>query len=166
MSISYALPLEEELQEDTGKSRPATTMLGHRRRTVGFDLWIDQASMRQLPAQDIRHLIGDTHLSLSTIYRSEQATQEQATQDGSTTDLKPCRKAALRNHTAGLAFLDGSPADMPIRARFLAREEGVHITDAAIAEMLIALSDRLHWSKLEKLEEIDNIPAYVPLPES
>ncbi|MCL4434169.1 MAG: hypothetical protein M1399_05280 [Actinobacteria bacterium] len=161
MSISYALPLEEDLAEDTGKSRPATTMLGHRRRTVGFDLWIDQASMRQLPAQDIRHLVGDTHLSLSTIYRSEQATQ-----DGGATDLKPCRKATLRNHTAGLAFLDGSPADLPIRARFLAREEGVHITDAAIAETLIALSDRLHWSKLEKLEEIDNIPAYVPLPES
>ncbi|MHB8263072.1 MAG: hypothetical protein ACYDGY_04900 [Acidimicrobiales bacterium] len=149
------------MKENTGMLQPVTTTLGHRRRTVGFDLWIEQASMQRLPVRDIRHMISDTYLSLATIYQPEQNLQ-----DESPADLKLYRKAALRNGMAELALLDENPGELPVRARFLAREEGAHITDAAIAEMLMALSDRLHWSKLEKLEEIDNIPTYIPLPES
>ena len=55
-------------------------------------------------------------------------------------------------------------AEGAVRLRFLARDEDAHITDAAIGEVLHALGESLAWSRLEKLDELDHIPDYLPLP--
>jgi len=52
-----------------------------------------------------------------------------------------------------------------IRVRLMTRDEDTHLTDAAVAEALLMLEERLRWSRLDKLQEIDHMPDYPPLPQ-
>lgn len=54
--------------------------------------------------------------------------------------------------------------DFVLRVRFVARRDDVHLTDEAIWELLSGLSGRLRWSRLAKLEELDGVPNFAPLP--
>lgn len=46
--------------------------------------------------------------------------------------------------------------------RLLARDEGVHVTDAAVADLLERVGGVAGWSLVRKLEEFDGIPAHPP----
>ena len=67
--------------------------------------------------------------------------------------------------------LDGRPlwpASEPVpagraRARLMARDEDAHLTDAALLEVLSAVSRVTDWSIVRKLEEFDGVDAFAPL---
>jgi hypothetical protein len=89
---------------------------------------------------------------------------------GSDAALDAARAAAFGTHLRLSAAVDGAgePArgttPTVVRARFVGRDPEGHLTDAAIAELLLGLGHRLRWSEVSKLEEFDGIPDYVPLP--
>jgi hypothetical protein len=90
--------------------------------------------------------------------------------DGADAALDAVRAASLTTHLRLAAAVDehGEPAAGPsagaLRMRFVGRDPEGHLTDPAIAELLLALGRTLRWSDVRKLEEFDGVPHYVPLP--
>ena len=89
---------------------------------------------------------------------------------GADAALDAAREAAFDTHLRLSAAVDGDgdPASgttpTVVRVRFVGRDPEGHLTDAAIAELLLGLGHRLRWSEVSKLEEFDGIPDFVPLP--
>lgn len=115
-----------------------TSFLHTPRRVVGVDVWLEApCGMASLLAA-ARAACTGTHLRVVAAVDAE-----------------------------GMAVDAGGPTgEEPevLRARFMARCGDVHVTDAAIAELLGAFGERLRWSTLAQLEEFDAVPAYIPLP--
>lgn len=113
---------------------PATAV---RRRVVGLDLWLD-----------VRHR-GSAELG-----------------DGLVAAL--LRTAVRLTH---LEDIDGRPLwpvaghaeATRVRARVVARDDDVHLTDSALLEVLAAVSTVSDWSLTRKLEEHDGVAAFAPL---
>jgi hypothetical protein len=90
---------------------------------------------------------------------------------GADAAVTAARDAAFGTHLRLRAAVDGAgdPATgttpTVVRARFVGRDPEGHLTDAAIAELLLGLGRRLRWSDVRKLEEFDGVPDYVPLPD-
>lgn len=108
-----------------------------RRRVIGLDVWLE---VRHGDASVLSHdLVG---VLLRTPARL--------------THLDDLEGRALR------------PVSEPVpttkaRARVVARNEDVHLTDAALLEVLGAMSTIAGWSVVRKLEEFDGIEAFAPL---
>ena len=64
---------------------------------------------------------------------------------------------------AGTAKTARGDAHGELRSRVVARQDGVHVTNGAICGLLARSSRRLRRSQLVTLEEIDGVPAIVPL---
>ena len=84
--------------------------------------------------------------------------------DGAGATIDVARLAASRTHLRldGAIEIDGEPA---IRARFISRDPEAHLMDEAIGELVLRLGEHLRWYSLDKLEEFDGIPFFVPMPE-
>ena len=108
-----------------------------RRRVIGLDVWLE---FRHGAADVLRHdLVGAL-----------------------------LRTPARLTHLDDLGGRPLWPASEPVpttkaRARVVARNEDVHLTDAALLEVLGAVSTIAGWSVVRKLEEFDGIEAFTPL---
>ncbi|MCL4421606.1 MAG: hypothetical protein M1115_00295 [Actinobacteria bacterium] len=106
-----------------------------RRRVVGIDLWVER-------------LRGEGHV------------------------LEMARCAASATHLCLVAALEEELDDrvghvgehVVLRLRFVARRNDAHVTDEAISELLARLPGTLQWSRMAKLEELDGIATFFPLP--
>lgn len=119
-------------------------------------LWSDNPRTLELPRSRRRRVVG-ADVWIEAPHGADAA-------------LDAARDAAFGTHLRLSAAVDGAgePASgttpTVVRVRFVGRDAEGHLTDAAIAELLLGLGHRLRWSGVSKLEEFDGIPDYVPLP--
>ena len=106
-----------------------------RRRVLGVDLWVEPPGEEAQAIADVGSAARATHLRLVGALEGE------------------LHEGPLRGDERAT-----------LRLRFLARRDDVHVTDEAICELLACLPARLRWTLLAKLDELDGIPDFTPLP--
>ncbi len=132
------LNVMEDLSFETLVIEPFPSLVaGRRGRVVGLDVWFEVRPERADGA--VRAIVGAlTGTPVRLTYVDDL--------QGRTVWPAADRAAACR-----------------MRARVMARDEDIHLTDAATAEVLATLAPVVSWSLVRTLHEVDGVEMFEPL---